>query len=52
MDHDRFSGWDSNVFSTNNDIADNGEKNKERLWKKEERNRKKKDVISILQQYE
>ena len=24
MDHDRFSGWDSNVFSTNNNIADNG----------------------------
>ena len=23
MDHDRFSVWDSNVFSTNNDIADN-----------------------------
>lgn len=24
MDHDRFTGWDRNVISKNNDITDNG----------------------------
>ena len=53
MDHDRFTGWDRNVISKNNDITDNGGEEQGRGYKKRKNEtQKNKDIISILQPYE